>query len=176
MWIKDARWHCWPWPGNSVPRTRSTRNVGSLSISPRRDWRAPLPATPWSMSTFGIQGVGLPSPSPGIPKLIAMIPLRPPFTGTCAEAIFRGNPVISNDILEDMRFNLQRRTLCLGAGLKSLHSLPIAREVSRHEGASFFRLLSSGVCPRICVLSSALRLRHLQWRSRRYCDLPPVPQ
>lgn len=63
-----------------------------------------------------------------------MIPLRPPFTETCAEAIFRGNPVISNDIVEDMRFDLQWRTLCLGAGLKSLHSVPICEGGHPAEG------------------------------------------
>src|SRR5687768_298154 len=53
-----------------------------------------------------------PSLPPVFQESISLIPLREPFTGACAQAIYEGTPVISNDILSDMRFDMKWRELC----------------------------------------------------------------
>jgi hypothetical protein len=54
--------------------------------------------------------------------------------GTCVEAIRSGTPVISNDILGDIRFDPNWRDLCLRCGIKSVRSIPIRDGAGPIEG------------------------------------------
>ena len=65
-----------------------------------------------------------PSLPPTFENAIVSIPVDA-HAGTCVEAIRTGSAVVSNDILGDIRFDVNWRDLCLRCGIKSLQSIPI---------------------------------------------------
>lgn len=75
-----------------------------------------------------------PSLPPVFQDSIAAIPLAGPVVGTCTESIRNRTPVVSNDILADMRFDMNWRDLCLRCGIKAVRSIPICDRDGATEG------------------------------------------
>jgi GAF domain-containing protein len=56
---------------------------------------------------------------------IAGVPLGPPHVGTCAQALYRGEVVTSEDLATDTRFAKEWVQLCEDHGIRSCRSQPI---------------------------------------------------
>ena len=66
---------------------------------------------------------------PSLPRVfsnsIAGVPLEPPHVGTCAQALFRGAIVTSENLNTDNRFSKDWISLCLTTGIQSCRSQPV---------------------------------------------------
>jgi two-component sensor histidine kinase len=66
---------------------------------------------------------------PSVPRIfadsIAGVPLGPPHVGTCAQALYRGTVVTSENLSNDGRFAKEWIDLCLANGIQSCRSQPV---------------------------------------------------
>lgn len=66
---------------------------------------------------------------PSVPSIfadsIAGVPLGPPHVGTCAQALYRGTVVTSENLKTDDRFAKEWIDLCLAHGIQSCRSQPV---------------------------------------------------
>lgn len=66
---------------------------------------------------------------PSVPRVfadsLAGAPLTPPYVGTCAQSLSRGEIVTSEDIENDARYSPEWRQLCVGNGIRSCRSFPL---------------------------------------------------
>jgi two-component sensor histidine kinase len=72
-----------------------------------------------------IESAVFPSLDRAFADALAGIPLRPPHVATCAQALYWGEPVTSNDLSHDPRFAEEWLQLCAEHGIRSCHSQPI---------------------------------------------------
>jgi len=79
-----------------------------------------------------IESAAFPSLDRAFADALAGIPLRPPHVGACAQALYWGEAVISDDLSHDPRFTKEWLQLCSEHGIRSCHSQPIRTA----EGAS----------------------------------------
>jgi len=79
-----------------------------------------------------IETATFPSLDRAFAEALAGIPLRPPHVGACAQALYWGEVVISDDLSHDPRFTKEWLQLCAEHGIRSCHSQPIRTA----EGAS----------------------------------------
>lgn len=75
-----------------------------------------------------------PSLPPSFAEAIRGVPIGDPFVGSCAEAVFRGQLVSSDNLAKEVRFTPRWRDLCLGAGLQSIQSQPVFSSEGRALG------------------------------------------
>jgi two-component sensor histidine kinase len=66
-----------------------------------------------------------PSAKPAFADAIAEVPLGPHHVGTCAQALYRGEAVTSEDLGNEPRFSREWLQLCADHGIRSCHSQPV---------------------------------------------------
>lgn len=80
---------------------------------------------------------------PRLPTYAAAIPgldVGPPHVGTCAAAVYRGEPIRSQDVAEDARFSEGWRSLNLRHDIHSVHSVPALASDGTPLGSFFIGL------------------------------------
>jgi PAS domain S-box-containing protein len=75
-----------------------------------------------------------PTAGPGYCAALAGAPVGPPHVGTCAAAVFRGEPVTSVDVANDERWTPAWRELHLGHNMRACQSTPILATDGRALG------------------------------------------
>ena len=78
-----------------------------------------------------------PSLPPHFSSGLRLLPVVPPFVGTCAEAIYNRTIVTCTNITKDTRFDADWRRLCLGAGIASVQSVPVFTPEKRRAVGTF---------------------------------------
>lgn len=76
-------------------------------------------------AAHSLESAIFPSVDPIFASSIAGVPLGPPHVGTCAQALYRGEVVTSEDLLTDTRFSAEWIGLCEANDIRSCLSHPI---------------------------------------------------